>query len=69
MSDPITAGTPMPSAADADLAEQRLEVPAVESADEPDLADVSWEADLADAVEQRLEVGFDDGHDQDADDG
>ena len=67
MSDPITAAVPMPSAEDADLAEQRREVPVVESVDEPDLSDVSWETDPADAVEQRLEVGFDDGHDQGAD--
>jgi len=69
MSDPITAAVPMPSAEDADLAEQRREVPVVESVDEPDLSDVSWETDPADAVEQRLEIGFDDGRDQDADAG
>ena len=69
MSDPITAGVTMPSAEEADLAEQRLEASIVESVDEPDLSDLSWETDPADAVEQRLEVGFDDGHDPDAHDG
>ena len=29
----------------------------------PDLDDLSFESDPADVVEQRLEVGYDDGHD------
>jgi hypothetical protein len=43
-----------------------LEATVAESVDERDLSDIFWGTDPADAGEQRLEVGFDDGHDPDA---
>jgi hypothetical protein len=65
MSDPITTGPSMPLAEAADLAEQaRDAVPDVVG--DPDLGELAFESDPADVVEQRLEVGFDDGRDGDA---
>ena len=66
MSDPVTAGLVLPSAAEGDLAEQHLDAVAPDDADVPDMSDITWDSDPADALEQRLEVGVDDGHDQDA---
>lgn len=64
MSDPITTGPSMPLAEAADLAEQAQDaVPDV--VDAPDLAELAFESDPADVVEQRLEVGFEDDRDGD----
>ena len=63
MSDPISTGLDLPAAEAADLVEQAQTAGADADALEPDLDDLSFESDPADVVEQRLEVGYDDGHD------
>jgi hypothetical protein len=65
MSDPITTGPSVPLAEVADLAEQARDAVDDDVAD-PDLADLPFESDPADVVEQRLEVGYDDDRDGEA---
>lgn len=71
MSDRFAEGLQNPLAEQADVVdvvEQSVDVPLVEGSDdvvEPDLTDVTWETDPADALEQRLEVPLDDERDPD----
>jgi hypothetical protein len=63
MSDPMSTGLNLPVAEAADVVEQAQEAGIDVDALEPDLADLAFESDPVDVVEQRLEVGYDDGHD------